>query len=154
MTIIGNPRSFHKKWKYLVEIDSLGRSGWATCSELSVEAAKIEHWEGGARIPNKSVGRLTFSDVDLTRGATRDRDLFDWFQEVATLASGLGLPDDRYKRGAAIVQLDTDGTTLRRWTLQNAWPTKFIAGEWDNDTDEVTMEGLTLTYDYFDLEQR
>jgi len=28
-------------------------------------------------------GRLTFADVTLERGATQDRDLFDWFQDVA-----------------------------------------------------------------------
>ena len=150
MTIIGKPRSFHKKFKYVVEIDSVASSAFQKCSELSAEVAKVEYFEGGALIPNKSPGRLTFADVTLERGATVDEDLFKWFQDVAMLASGLGLVDPSYKRNLDIVQQDRDGTTLRRWTLSGAWPTKFVAGEWDNESDENVIESVTLTYDYFE----
>jgi len=53
------------------------------CSELSVEAANVQYFEGGSLIPNKSPGQLTFADVTLKRGATQDRDLM--FATVATL---------------------------------------------------------------------
>lgn len=153
MAVIGNPRSFHKRFKYVVEIDSVGSSGFQKCSELSVEIANVQYFEGGSLIPNKSPGRLTFADVTLERGATRDRDLFDWFQDVAITSSGLGLPDVAYKRNLDIVQQDRDGTTLRRWSLTGAWPVKFVAGEWDNEADENVIEAVTLTYDFFDLLQ-
>jgi phage tail-like protein len=153
MAVIGTPRSFHKKFKFVVEIDDVAYAGFQKCSELSVEVAKIEHYEGGSLIADKSPGRLTFSDVTLDRGATQDRDLFDWLQEVAIVSSGLGLVDPYYKRNLDIVQQDRDGTTLRRWSLARAWPTKFIAGEWDNDADENLVESITLTYDFFELLQ-
>jgi phage tail-like protein len=153
MAIIGNPRSFHKKFKFIVEIDGVGHAGFQKCSELSVEVANVQYFEGGSLIPNKSPGRLTYPDVTLERGATQDRDLYDWFQEVATAASGLGLTDAAYKRGLDIVQQDRDGSTLRRWSLSRAWPVKFVAGEWDNESDENVIEFTTLTYDYFELIQ-
>ena len=93
MAVIGNPRSFHKKFKFIVEIDDVGHAGFQKCSELSVEVANVQYFEGGSLIPNKSPGRLTFADVTLERGATQDRDLFDWFQDVAITSSGLGLTD-------------------------------------------------------------
>jgi phage tail-like protein len=96
---------------------------------------------------------MTFADVTLERGATQDRDLFDWFQNVAIVSSGLGLTDDYYKRNLDIVQQDRDGTTLRRWSLTRAWPVKFVAGEWDNDADENVIESVTLTFDWFELQQ-
>jgi phage tail-like protein len=153
MAVIGTPRSFHKKFKFVVEIDDIAYAGFQKCSELSVEVAKIEHYEGGSLIADKSPGRLTFSDVTLDRGATQDRDLFDWLQDVAIVSSGLGLVDPFYKRNLDIVQQDRDGTTLRRWSLARAWPTKFVAGEWDNDADENLVESITLTFDYFELIQ-
>ena len=52
MPIIGNPRSFHKKWKYVVECDFVAHTGFAKCSELAVEVARVDHWEGGSSIPN------------------------------------------------------------------------------------------------------
>ncbi len=81
MPVVGNPRSFHKKWKYVVEIDGVASAGFAKCSELSVEVARVDYWEGGALTPNKSPGRLTFADVTLERGATQDRDLYNWMHE-------------------------------------------------------------------------
>ena len=65
MPVIGNPRSFAKKFKFLVEADDVSHSGFQKCSELSVEVAKVEYFEGGSLIPNKSPGRLTFADVTL-----------------------------------------------------------------------------------------
>ncbi len=152
--LVGKPRSFHHKRAFICEVDGLGSSSFAKASELSVEVAKTEHWEGGRLIPYKSPGRLTFADVTLERGATRDLDLYRWLKEVADVAAGVGLVDDRYKRTADIVQQERDGSTLRRWTLYRAWPVKFVAGEWDNDSDEVVIESVTLTYDWFDPTQR
>ncbi len=34
-----------------------------------------------------------------------------------------------------------------------AWPIKFVAGEWDNESDENVIESVTLTYDFFELVQ-
>lgn len=151
MAIIGTPRSFHKKFKFLVEIDKLGYSGFQKCSEISAEIAKIEHFEGGALAADKSPGRVTFSDPTLERGATKDVELFTWFKEVANVAANAGLIDDQYKRNADVVQQDRDNKTLRRWRLFKAWPTKFVAGEWDNDADENVIEKVTLTFERFDL---
>ncbi len=151
MAVTGNPRSFHKKFKFIVEIDDVAHAGFQKCSELSVEIANVQYFEGGSLIPNKSPGRLTFPDVTLERGATQDRDLFDWFEEVAVTSSGLGSVDPNYKRNLDIVQQDRDGSTLRRWSLTGAWPVKFVAGEWDNEADENVVESVTLAYDFFEL---
>jgi phage tail-like protein len=151
MTIVGNPRSFHKRFKFVIEADGIASAAFQKCSEISVEVAKVEYHEGGSLTPNKSPGRLTFADVTLERGATMDEDLFKWFQDVAVTSSGLGLVDSDYKRNLDIVQQDRDGSTLRRWTLVGAWPVKFVAGEWDNESDENVIESVTLTYDYFEL---
>lgn len=155
MSVFGTPRTFHKKFKFIVEIDSMTETyaGFRTCSELSVEAAKIEYYEGGGVIPDKTPGRLTYSDITLERGATLNRDLYEWFRSVANAASGQGLVDAYYKRTLDIVQKDRDGLTLRRWRLHNAWPQKFVAGDWDSDSDENVIESVTLTYDYFELIQ-
>ena len=149
MAVIGTPRTFHHKFKFLVQIDDFAFAGFQTCSELSVEIAKIEYYEGGRLIPNKSPGRLTFSDITLGRGATSDLDLFNWLQDTVNVASGIGLIDPQFKKNLEIVQLERDDTPLRRWPVRNAWPTNFVAGDWDNEADEVVIETLTLTYDFF-----
>jgi phage tail-like protein len=153
MPVIGNPRTFHKKFKFIVEIDGVASAGFQKCSELSVEVANVQYYEGGSLIPNKSPGRLTFADVTLERGATSDRDLFDWFVQVADAAANAGLTEPEFKRNLDIVQQDRDGSTLRRWSLNGAWPVKFVAGDWDNEADENVIESVTLTFDFFELQQ-
>ena len=144
---------FHKKFKFIIEEAGLAVAAFQKASELSVEAAKIEYFEGGSLTPDKAAGRLTFSDVTLERGVTIDRDLYDWFLQVANAASDTGLNEPDYKRTLDIVQQDRLGNTLRRWRLVNAWPMKFNAGDWDNDADENVIEQVVLTYDYFELVQ-
>lgn len=150
MPVLGTPRTFHKRFKFVVEAE-FASAGFQKCSELSVEIASIEYYEGGSLIPNKSPGRLKFADVTLERGATKDQDLFDWFSEVASAAANAGLVEPKFKRNIAIVQQDRDGSTLRRWSLSGAWPIKFVAGAWDNESDENVIESVTLTYDFFTL---
>jgi len=121
MPIIGTPRTFHKAFAFLVEADDLASAGFRKCSELCVEVANIEYYEGGSLIPNKSPGRLKFADVTLERGATKDHDLFDWMQTVADAAANAGLVEPKFKRNVDIVQQDRDGSTLRRWSIAGAW---------------------------------
>lgn len=152
-TKIGKSRSYHKKFKFRVELDGFESSAWQKCSELSAEIAKIEQWEGGRVIPDKSPGRVTFTDVTLDRGATQSSEVYDWFLQVANVAKGAGEVDDEYKKGGDVVQQDRDNKSLRKWRLTNAWSTKFVAGEWDNTADENVMESVTVTYDFFELKK-
>lgn len=152
MAVIGTPRTFEKKFKFIIEIDGFPSSGWNKCSELSAELGTVSYREGGSLIPDKSPGLMTFTDVTLERGATTDRSAFAWFKEVANAANngGSGLTDPAFKRNLDIVQLDRDGTEIRRYRLQGAWPSKFVAGEWDNEAEENVIEMITLVFDFFD----
>jgi len=152
MPVIGTPRSFHDRFKFIVEIDGVASAGFQTVTGLTVEATVVTHIEGGALIPNKSPGRLTFSPVTLTRGAvTNDSDLYDWFKQVADASANAGLTEPLYKRTLDIVQQDRDNSVLRRWRLQSAWCQSFSPGEWDNTADEKLVETVILEYDFFDL---
>ena len=152
MTVIGRPRSIHKKFKFLVEIDDVAVAKFTNCSELSSEIAVVSYYEGGALTPLKEPGRASFEDVTLERGAvTSDLDLSLWYKQVVNAAANSGLATPNYKRTLDIVQLDRDNEALRRWTLYNAWPSMFRAGEWDNDSDENVIEAIRLSYDYFEL---
>jgi phage tail-like protein len=157
MAIIGTERSFYKKFKFRVEIDGITYAGFQKCSELSIEIAKVEHFEGGVLIPNKSLGRVTVPDITLERGQTDDRELWNWFEDSVRVASGFGgtgLPDSLYKRNFDIVQLDRDDTVLERWAVTNAMPIKFSVGEWDNTSDDNQIMSITLAIDYFEPTKR
>ncbi len=151
MAVVGTPRSYFKKFKFVVEIDGIANSGYEKAGPLESETAVIEAWEGGSLVAAaKDPGRVSFTEVVLSRGATRDEDLFRWYKSVSDAARNAGDVDPKYKKNLDIVQQDRDGTTLARWRLVDAWPRRFKAGEWDNTADENVMEEVTLVYRHFD----
>jgi hypothetical protein len=84
--------------------------------------------------------------VTLERGALAGEDRFRWVEDLAVTSSGLSLTDHDDKRVLDIVRQNRDGITRRRWTLTRAWPVKFFAGEWDDESDENGIEWLTQAY--------
>lgn len=152
-------RTLHHKLRFTVEIDGFESASFARCSELSVEAAKIEYHEGGSVIPFKEAGLLTFADVTLERGTSSDKAFHDWMVDVWDVAAGpgadtAGLEGTLFKRDLTIRQIGRDSTTTHRsWNLYQAFPLKYVAGEWDNNANEVVIEQITLTYDRFELQQ-
>lgn len=140
---------FFERFNYVVEVDGVRRAGFMTASELAVEVGKVELREGGRLIPHKKPGVVNYTDVTLARGATEDRELYDWFNAVASFTTSTGETGDAYKREVDIVQIDRDGSERRRWTLTNAFPIRFKAGDWDATAEEAMMEEVVLTFDSF-----
>ena len=149
MTIVGEPTKYHHKYKFVVEIDDFARAEFAKCSALEAEIAKIEKWEGGSLVAHKEAGRVTFPDITLERGATSDQDAYAWFKDCVQAYKNTGRASPEYYRNLDIVQLDRNDDELRRWTVEEAFITKFTAGEWDNEADEAVTEMLTLTFKLF-----
>lgn len=154
MAVVGQPRSFFKQFLFRVEIPGVKSTAFQKCGEVKGDVAVIEQWEGGAIAAEKSPGRYKTADVTLERGATKDLDLWLWWKQVADVVNNGGFVDDLYKRTLDIVQLDRDGTELRRWTLHDAWPISFTGGQWDNTSDANGVESVTLTYKWFDTEDQ
>lgn len=153
MTVLGTPRVYHKKYKFLIEIDGFAVAAFQKCSELSSEVAIVEQFEGGTLTPNKSPGRVKNTDVTFERGATSDFDCWTWFKQVVDSVNGIGADEPAFKRNITVVQQSRSGARVRQWRLTQAWPTKFVAGEWDNTSDENVMESITVTYETLDMVQ-
>lgn len=151
--LIGEPRHFHTKHKFRLELDGFknGDVAFAKCSELKVDVAEIAYYEGGMITPHKEPGRLTFSDITLERAVTSDADIYNWLVDTANAATNSGIVSRRFKRGGFIVQYDRDNIVLRKWQLYGLWPKSVTVGAWDNGADELTMETVVLAFDYFVL---
>jgi phage tail-like protein len=150
-------RELFPKHQFLVYIGTTISAAFQKCSELSQETAKIEYWEGGSTIPWKVPGRTTITDVTLERGASSSVSFYNWAMQVSDASvgrfptRGAGDLTDLYMQEVLIEQKDRDGTSdLAIWRLKSAWPQKFVAGDWDATADEVVIESLTLTFDFFE----
>lgn len=149
--VIGEARTIHQKFNFLIEIDGITSAAFQDCSELSAEFQEMQYYEGGTVIPESQPTRLQVSEATLQRGAaTGDSDLYDWWLETIDVAANAGLVSPAFKRNVDIVQLGRDGVEVRRWTLYNAWIKKYVAGAWDNTSDDANLEAITLRFDYFE----
>ena len=145
---MGTPREFDQKFSFIVEIQGVGRSAWTSCDGLEDEIAVMEHREGGALRAHKQAGLVSSSDIVLKRGVVQsDRDVYDWFK---TVRDGLGSVMT-YKRHLTIVQKDRIGIRVREWHIDSAFPIKFKGGDWDNTSNDATMEEVKLAHDGSEL---
>lgn len=151
--LFGRNRGFHKKFKFIVEIDGITCFGFQKMSKVSAEIAVVEQREGGALLAVKDPGLVTVPAVTLSRGACFDLDMFNWFKETVNLLSQLGEADPNFRRNGTVIQQDRDGSELRQIPFTGAWPSVFEAGEWDNDASENVIEMTTLVYDTWDIQQ-
>jgi phage tail-like protein len=51
------------------------------------------------------------------------------------------------RRTVTIDLLDETGEPTMRWTLSNAWPTKFSGTDLNSDANEVAVEAIELACD-------
>lgn len=155
--IIGKVRELFPKHLFQVQVAQGWHAGFQKCSELSEEFAKIEYWEGGSIIPWKVPGRMTIADITLERGACTSKEFYNWARYTGNAAisafprRGAGEPSSAlYTKDVDVNQLRRDGAVIAKWRCYNAWPQKFVAGDWDNTADEVVIEQLVLTFDFFE----
>jgi len=150
MALIGRLRRFDLKYAFQVEIPGFGSADFATCSEPVVTAGEAALWQGGSIIAKKEPGRLTFTDITLERGMSRDTDAWTWFKLTGDAASNRGAPSPTQKRHASVVQRDRAGASVERVEFFFAFCKEYGLGDWNNDADEFRMERIVLAYDWFE----
>ena len=161
MTLVGGIRRYDLKYNFEVFISGLTDASFSTCSEPVATTGEAQLWQGGSLIPIKEPARMTFNDITLERGMSRDILLWDWYRSFNSAANvggtqgqGAAMPTHgsalAYKRGAFIQQKDRAGFGVENIHLFNAWPKEVSLGDFSNDADEFRIERVVLAYDWFD----
>jgi phage tail-like protein len=142
----GARRDPFKNYSFLVEIDGIASSAFKSVSGLAAEAEVIEYREGSDPISSsrKLPGRVRYPNVRLSRGLTKSRDLWDWWETVVN-----GTVE---RRDVAIVLLDDSRNAVLRWVLRDAWIARFEApADLDATGNEVAIETIELAHEGFRL---
>jgi phage tail-like protein len=114
-------------------------------SEVTGLEANVEvkaHPEGGRpRGVRQLVGRTTYPNLVLKRGMTANREVWDWFNAVA---SGKR-PVPRKKLNIAL--RDAAGKPVMVWEVARAVPIKLKASDLNAKTGEIAIEELHLAHE-------
>ena len=154
----GQHRQLFGRFKFRVDDTSSGltNAAFQTASGLKYTVAKIEYWEGGALAAFKEPGRVTFDDLVLERGVSYDQGFYEWVLEVVDILAyapgGGGSISPDFKRNLIVKQLERDNSVVLYYTVADAFPIEWSPGDFDNTSDEISMDSLTLTYHHFTRE--
>ena len=109
---------------FLLEVDAIEIGRFSEVRGLQVEIEVESFREGGENgFEHKFPGRMSWPDLTLRGGMTRSDNLFRWMQQ----SSGEGFEGNGNKltrSTAAITILDQQGTRLRSWEVEDAFPVR------------------------------
>ena len=132
-------------FSFMVEIDGVVSAGFSEVCGLTAEIEPIDYREGADPVHvRKLPGLRKFSNVTLKRGLTSNRDLWSWFKS--------GLQGALQRRAVSIVLLDDDKSPVARWTLRDAWITKWEGPHLVATGSDVAIETIELVHEGLDME--
>jgi phage tail-like protein len=127
---------------FTVDFGSGRRASFQEVSGLDSETRGIDyrHGDSPAVSPIKMPGTGKVSSVTLRKGIlARDDGFWAWRSAV--------LMNTGERRTVTIDLLDEAGKPTMRWTLSNAWPTKFTGTDLQSDGNDIAVEAIELACD-------
>ncbi len=132
-----------------LEFDGVMIKQISEVSGLKMEQDVIElkqNTNDGKYVIKKLPGRPKAGECTLTRGLTDDRSFQDWIQK-----SHFGKMADA-RKGGAIIVFDFEGSPIKRYKLENAWPKSLEVGTLKAGDTNVLTEKLVVTYEGIEVE--
>lgn len=134
---------------FLFEVERL-EVGWfmeVNGLEVSIETEDIQ--EGGQNgFVHKLPGRMSWPNITLKRGFTKQDNLLSWLRE----ASGEQFSANKNKldrRTAAITLMSGSGQRLRSWDFDGAFPVKWSGPSFTAGSGEAAAESLEIAHHGF-----
>ena len=118
---------------YFTEVSGIG-------SENAVVTHKVVTAEG-KEVTLQIPGRVEWGEITLKRGLTTNIEFWDWREAVVlgTVAAA--------RKDCTITMFDREYAGVVTWTLINAWPSKISGPSIAADSNDFTIEELTLVHE-------
>jgi len=148
-------------FQFRLELNNIQVAGFAECAGLQMETKVFEYNEGGRNDTTlKFPQTTTYGNITLKRGITLSNDLIEWHLDIVAGrfernprpprdATRPRLPNQN--RAIAIILQDELGLDVKRWTLINAFPVKWIGPDLKANATEVALETLELAHEGIQL---
>lgn len=145
MPATGSRNDPYSAFNFLVEIDDVTVAGFSEGSGLTSETDVIEYRNGDEDITvRKLPGLKKFTNINLKRGYTESKELWDWRKKVMD-----GQTD---RKPGSIVLLNEARQEALRWSFREGWPTKWSGPTFNAKNNEVAIEELEFAVEGLELE--
>ena len=123
-----------------VTFDGMPTAFFRSVSGLSMEIEVVEFREGGeSGAVHKIPGRVKYPNIVLKQGFAGASDLQKWAFRIAA--------GQFEHKNATIVISDQRSQVVARYTLTNAWPTKWSAPDFDATSNDVAIETIEIAHE-------
>lgn len=150
MPIQGTYRKLYPRFKFQVKVNGFLSAAFQKASGLKVTFGEMKYSEGGAVVSYKEPGLMEFEDCTLERGVSKDVDFYNWILDVTNvmkkLPGGTGMVSPNFFRDLSVWQMDRDDKAAIIWNLFWGFPKEWAPGEFDNTSNDPTIETLVVAY--------
>lgn len=137
----------YKKYRYRLEIEGIEQAGFSEVSAPDAAIEPIKYREGNH--PNtgflKMPGLIEYANVTLRWGISDSIEFFEWIQNIAN-----GTIE---RKTITIILIDDEGNDKCTWVLENAWPCKYVAPDFNAGASEVAFESIEIAHEGMKREQ-
>ena len=119
-----------------------GDLGFTKVSGLSREVAVVEYFENMYEHAHKLPGRESVGEITFEKGMYEDKTYVQEYEKV------FGANKNEVRHEVTISILNRFGEIKRKFTLYEAWFSKYEVGDLDSSSDDVIVETLTVQFEY------
>ncbi len=132
-------------FKFHVEVGGITQAAFTDCSGLEMSTEVFEYQEGGLNeYVHKIPGRTKISNITLKRGFATSNELFKWYKEMEkALLEGKRFD---FQQVTIILYSSADRNELVRWTLDKAFPVKWVGPTFKSDEAAIAVETLEFAH--------
>ena len=132
-------------FKFHVEVGDIVEAAFTDCSGLEMSTEVFTYEEGGLNeYVHQFPGRTKYSNVTLKRGFSTSNKLFNWFKEMQDKLVE-GKPFDFRQVTITLYSSSKLGKKVR-WTLDKAFPVKWVGPAFKTDEAAVAIETLEFAH--------
>jgi phage tail-like protein len=126
-----------RNFRFRVEIDGIQQAGFTEVTGFDATVEQVDYREGtDPTHVRKLTGLTKFGNVTLKWGVTDSTALYDWHRQIVN--------GDIVRKNVAIVVVDEAGNDKARWTVAEAWPSKYDPVDLNAKGNDVGLELVEL----------
>lgn len=130
----------YRKFRYRVEVEGIQQAGFSEVSGFDASLDVVEYREGTDVItPRKLPGLAKYGNITLKWGVTDSMDLYDWISEC--------IQGTVTRKTVTIIAINEEGEDVATWMVNEAWPCRYTAPDFDASASEVAIENLELAHE-------
>lgn len=134
---------------FLFEVDGVDMGSFQEVSGLEVSIDTEDVQEGGQNsFTHKLPGRMSWPNITLKRGVTRQDSLLKWLNEASGETFAVN-GNKLVRKSAAITLVDRTGKRLRAWNFIDAYPVKWSGPSFAASSTDAANEELEITHHGF-----